>query len=81
MTYETLMNEMPYMDMVINEAARLYPVLPFLERQCVAPKGGYSMKPFHDFVIPDKMPVLIPIYALHRDPKVKKKSKIKTSQN
>ncbi|XP_058829308.1 cytochrome P450 6g1-like isoform X2 [Topomyia yanbarensis] len=69
--YECLMNEMPYLGMVISEAARLYPVLPFLERQCTLPEGstGYKLEPFHDFVIPNKMPVLVPIYAIHRDPK------------
>uniref|UniRef100_A0AAG5DT78 Cytochrome P450 n=1 Tax=Anopheles atroparvus TaxID=41427 RepID=A0AAG5DT78_ANOAO len=68
--YEALTNEMPYLGMVISETARLYPVLPFLERQCTLPEGvtGYKLEPFHDFVIPNGMPVLIPIYAIHRDP-------------
>lgn len=71
--YECIVNELPYLGAVISEAARLYPVLPFLERQCSLPEGatGYKLEPFHDFVIPNKMPVLIPIYAIHRDPKVK----------
>ncbi|XP_055591613.1 cytochrome P450 6g1-like [Uranotaenia lowii] len=69
--YECLVNEMSYLGMVISEAARLYPVLPFLERQCSLPDGatGYKLDPFHSFVIPNKMPVLVPIYAIHRDPK------------
>ncbi|XP_050096593.1 cytochrome P450 6g1 [Anopheles aquasalis] len=69
--YEALNNEMPYLGMVISETARLYPVLPFLERQCSLPDGatGYKLEPHHDFVIPNKMPILIPIYAIHRDPK------------
>nr|XP_029730817.1 probable cytochrome P450 6g2 isoform X2 [Aedes albopictus] len=69
--YECLVNEMPYLGMVISEAARLYPVLPFIERQCSLPAGatGYKLEPFHDFVVPNKMPVLVPIYAIHRDPK------------
>ncbi|KXJ70812.1 hypothetical protein RP20_CCG022414 [Aedes albopictus] len=69
--YECLVNEMPYLGMVISEAARLYPVLPFIERQCSLPAGatGYKLDPFHDFVVPNKMPVLVPIYAIHRDPK------------
>ncbi|XP_053683436.1 probable cytochrome P450 6g2 [Sabethes cyaneus] len=70
--YECLINEMPYLGAVISEAARLYPVLPFLERQCTLPEGvtGYKLHPFHDtFVIPNKMPVLVPIYAIHRHPK------------
>ncbi|XP_021704701.1 probable cytochrome P450 6g2 isoform X1 [Aedes aegypti] len=69
--YECLVNEMPYLGMVISEAARLYPVLPFIERQCSLPAGatGYKLDPFHNFVVPNKMPVLVPIYAIHRDPK------------
>ncbi|XP_052861038.1 cytochrome P450 6g1-like [Anopheles cruzii] len=69
--YEALNNEMPYLGMVISETARLYPVLPFLERQCSLPDGatGFKLEPFHEFVVPNKMPVLIPIYAIHRDPK------------
>ncbi|XP_055619718.1 probable cytochrome P450 6g2 isoform X2 [Toxorhynchites rutilus septentrionalis] len=69
--YECLINEMPYLGMVISEAARLYPVLPFIERQCTLPVGvsGYKLEPFSDFVIPNRMPVLVPIYAIHRDPK------------
>uniref|UniRef100_A0A182QXH4 Cytochrome P450 n=1 Tax=Anopheles farauti TaxID=69004 RepID=A0A182QXH4_9DIPT len=69
--YEALANEMPYLGMVISETARLYPVLPFIERQCTLPEGttGYKLEPFHDYVIPNHMPVLIPIYAIHRDPK------------
>uniref|UniRef100_A0A675A9L5 Cytochrome P450 n=1 Tax=Anopheles darlingi TaxID=43151 RepID=A0A675A9L5_ANODA len=69
--YEALNNEMPYLGTVISETARLYPVLPFLERQCSVPDGatGYKLEPHHDFVIPNKMPILIPIYAIHRDPK------------
>uniref|UniRef100_A0A2M4APP5 Putative cytochrome p450 6g1 n=1 Tax=Anopheles triannulatus TaxID=58253 RepID=A0A2M4APP5_9DIPT len=69
--YEALNNEMPYLGTVISETARLYPVLPFLERQCSLPDGatGFKLEPHHDFVIPNKMPILIPIYAIHRDPK------------
>ncbi|XP_050079645.1 cytochrome P450 6g1-like [Anopheles maculipalpis] len=69
--YEAYANEMPYLGMVISETARLYPVLPFIERQCNLPKGstGYKLEPLHDYVIPNHMPVLIPIYAIHRDPK------------
>uniref|UniRef100_A0A3F2YWK2 Cytochrome P450 n=1 Tax=Anopheles epiroticus TaxID=199890 RepID=A0A3F2YWK2_9DIPT len=69
--YEAYTNEMPYLGMVISETARLYPVLPFIERQCTLPEGstGYKLEPFHDYIIPNHMPVMIPIYAIHRDPK------------
>ncbi|XP_055534105.1 probable cytochrome P450 6g2 isoform X3 [Wyeomyia smithii] len=79
LSYECLINEMPYLGMVISEAARLYPVLPFLERQCTLPEGttGYKLHPFHDtFSIPNKMPLLVPIYAIHRDPKIVSRRRI-----
>ncbi|XP_053679611.1 cytochrome P450 6g1-like [Anopheles nili] len=69
--YDTLANQMPYLGMVISETARLYPVLPFIERQCTLPEGatGYKLEPFHEYVVPNHMPILIPIYAIHRDAK------------
>ncbi|XP_075151052.1 cytochrome P450 6g1-like [Haematobia irritans] len=65
-------NNMTYLDMVVDETLRLYPVLPMLERQYS--KGskdtkGYSLKPFYDFNIPDGMAVYISVYGLHYDPK------------
>uniref|UniRef100_A0A2Y9D0V7 Uncharacterized protein n=1 Tax=Anopheles arabiensis TaxID=7173 RepID=A0A2Y9D0V7_ANOAR len=69
--YEAYANEMPYLGMVISETNRLYPVLAFIERQCTLPEGstGYKLEPLHDYVIPNGMPIMIPIYAIHRDPK------------
>lgn len=69
-TYE-MIGEMEYLNMVLQEVLRLYPPLPFLDRQCTLPEGEteYSLKPYSDFGIPHGMPVYIPVYALHRDPK------------
>lgn len=50
----------------------MYPPLPFLDRECTVPadEKGYALDPYTDFVIPRGMPVLIPVYAIQRDPKV-----------
>lgn len=68
-TYESV-NEMEYLNMVVLEVLRMYPPLPFLDRICEPPvdgEMGYSLKPFSNFVIPKKMPVLIPVYSIQRD--------------
>ncbi|XP_013114332.2 cytochrome P450 6g1 isoform X1 [Stomoxys calcitrans] len=69
--YEDL-NKLEYMDMVVSETLRLYPVLPVLQRICQRPPGkaeSYSLKPYCEFSIPDGMPVYISMYGLHYDPK------------
>lgn len=68
LTYDSVMHETPYLTQVITETLRLYPVLAFLDRECINPQG-HSLEPFSSFVIPYKMPVFIPIYALHLDDK------------
>lgn len=69
-TYEAVMNnnEMPYLHQIILETLRLYPVIPYLDRECVA-INGYTSDAFNNFTIPYKMPVLIPIFAIQRDEK------------
>ncbi|XP_073846006.1 cytochrome P450 6g1-like [Musca autumnalis] len=69
-SYEAI-NKLSYLDMVIYETLRLYPVLPVLERQHATPPGKapYSLKPYCDFTLPEGMPVFISVYALHYDPK------------
>ncbi|XP_061395800.1 LOW QUALITY PROTEIN: probable cytochrome P450 6g2 [Musca vetustissima] len=60
-----------YMQMVISETLRLYPPLPFLDRECTVEKDeSYLLEPFSSFSIPKGMPIYIPAYALHMDPKV-----------
>jgi len=68
LTYDIIMHETPYLHQIFVEVLRIYPVLPFLDRECTNP-NGYSLKPYSDFVIPYKMPIFIPIYGIQRDEK------------
>uniref|UniRef100_A0A1I8NQW6 Cytochrome P450 n=1 Tax=Stomoxys calcitrans TaxID=35570 RepID=A0A1I8NQW6_STOCA len=70
-TYESLQN-IPYMDMVMQESLRLYPVVSFLEREhnCDDPVlGKFSLKPHHDFDLPGGMPIFVSTLGMHNDPK------------
>ncbi|XP_032742552.1 LOW QUALITY PROTEIN: cytochrome P450 3A1-like [Rattus rattus] len=60
-TYDTVM-EMEYLDMVLNETLRLYPVANRLERVC---KKDTEI---NGVFIPKGSVVMIPSYALHHDP-------------
>nr|AID61450.1 cytochrome P450 [Calliphora stygia] len=71
LTYETI-TSLEYLNMVVEEVLRLYPVLPFLDRQHNRPASenqGFSLKPYYDYTLPDDMPVYIPIFGIQRDPK------------
>ncbi|XP_051941158.1 cytochrome P450 3A40 [Hippocampus zosterae] len=59
--YSELM-EMEYLDMVINESLRLYPIVQRLERVA---KAGIEI---NGVVIPKDMAVVVPTWPLHRDP-------------
>uniref|UniRef100_A0A665U190 unspecific monooxygenase n=1 Tax=Echeneis naucrates TaxID=173247 RepID=A0A665U190_ECHNA len=61
--YEALM-QMEYLDAVIKESLRLSPPIPRLERQ-----AKETVK-INDLTIPKDMIVMIPVYALHRDPEL-----------
>ncbi|XP_071463295.1 cytochrome P450 3A4-like [Marmota flaviventris] len=61
-TYDTLM-QMEYLDMVVNETLRLYPIGARLERIC---KKDIDI---NGVFISKGTLVMIPIYVLHRDPK------------
>ncbi|XP_075166042.1 cytochrome P450 6g1-like [Haematobia irritans] len=68
-SYEDI-GKLEYMDMVVSETLRLYPVLPVLERVCNQEHmGSYSLKPYSDFSIPSGMSVYISTYGIHYDPK------------
>ncbi|CAL1686496.1 unnamed protein product [Lasius platythorax] len=69
LTYEAL-NEMQYLDAVVNEALRLWPPAVFVDRRCVQdfelPPALPGDKPF---VVKKGTYVWFPIVGLHRDPK------------
>uniref|UniRef100_A0A8D3A3X1 Cytochrome P450 3A n=1 Tax=Scophthalmus maximus TaxID=52904 RepID=A0A8D3A3X1_SCOMX len=60
-TYEALM-QMEYLDMVVNESQRLYPIANRLERMT---KASVEV---NGVIIPKGTVVMIPVYTLHRDP-------------
>lgn len=60
-TYEALM-KMEYLDMVLNESQRLYPIGNRLERV------AKTSVEINGFTIPKDTVIMIPVYALHRDP-------------
>nr|XP_020042948.1 cytochrome P450 3A25-like [Castor canadensis] len=61
-TYDALV-EMEYLDMVVSEVLRLYAIGNRIERIC---KKDVEIKGVH---IPKGTGVMIPVFALHRDPK------------
>ncbi|XP_030585420.1 cytochrome P450 3A40-like [Archocentrus centrarchus] len=61
--YQALM-QMEYLDCVINESLRLYPIASRLERVAKA-----SVE-INGFVIPKDMVVMVPTWPLHRDPEI-----------
>ncbi|KAL6257078.1 hypothetical protein P5V15_012012 [Pogonomyrmex californicus] len=67
--YEAV-NAMEYLDAVICEALRMYPVIPQMDRLCVKnfelPPALPGKKPF---TIKKECGIWIPIYSLHHDPK------------
>nr|CAD7427783.1 unnamed protein product [Timema monikensis] len=57
--------EMTYLDMVISETLRKYPILPFLDRRTLR---DYKI-PGTNIVLEKGTPVFIPLLGLHYDPK------------
>jgi cytochrome P450 family 6 len=70
-TYELVMHELPYLNQIISEALRMYPVLALFDRMCEMTNGsdGYSLEPYGDFKIPNGTPVMFPAYAMSYDEK------------
>lgn len=58
-----LVNEIEYLDCVINESMRLCPPLHIFDRKCEE-----TCKINERLTIPSGMDVIVPIYALHHDP-------------
>ncbi|XP_070503061.1 cytochrome P450 6g1-like, partial [Chironomus tepperi] len=67
-TYDGIMNETPFLFQVLLEAIRLYPVVPWIDRECTD-RNGYSLEPYSSFRIPYKFQLYIPVFPLHRDEK------------
>ncbi|KAM4820706.1 cytochrome P450 3A12-like isoform 3-T4 [Thomomys bottae] len=61
-TYDALM-EMEYVDMVVNEVLRLYPIVARVERVC---KKDVEI---NGMLIPKNLLMIVPVYALHHDTK------------
>ncbi|XP_055454671.1 cytochrome P450 3A9-like isoform X2 [Psammomys obesus] len=61
-TYDVLL-QMEYLDMVVNETLRLYPIAGRLERVC---KTDVEI---NGVFIPKGTVVMVPMFALHKDPK------------
>nr|XP_014091314.2 cytochrome P450 6g1 [Bactrocera oleae] len=68
-SYETI-NNLPYLGMVVDEVLRLYPVLPFLDREHLPNDGEkqFDLKPYYDYTMPSGMSVYVPIFGIQRDP-------------
>ncbi|KAG8302122.1 hypothetical protein J6590_037502 [Homalodisca vitripennis] len=62
-SYQAL-QEMSYMEQVIKESLRRYPILPYLTRTC---SGNYKL-PNSNVEIKTGHQVVIPVYSLHHDP-------------
>jgi cytochrome P450 family 6 len=64
LTYDTLM-ELKYLGKVVNETLRKYPIIPLTMRKS---NSDYKV-PGTMRVIPKGVTVMVPILAIHRDPK------------
>ncbi|XP_063988701.1 probable cytochrome P450 6a13 [Diachasmimorpha longicaudata] len=63
LTYEAV-HDMKYLDKVLLETLRKYPLAPILSRRCEYP---YEI-PETDVVLPAGMRVVTPVYGIHHDP-------------
>lgn len=71
LSYERIAG-MKYLDMVVEETLRMYPIVPLLERECspINKKRFYSLRPHAECYARRGMPVFISNLAIHHDPKV-----------
>ncbi|XP_061395243.1 probable cytochrome P450 6a21 [Musca vetustissima] len=65
-SYESL-HGLPYLGQVISETLRKYTIVPHLNRQALV---DYVVPGNPKYVIPKGMPILIPAYGMHHDPKL-----------
>ncbi|KAH8398960.1 hypothetical protein KR222_004285 [Zaprionus bogoriensis] len=70
LSYEKI-NSLEYLGMVVDEVLRMYPVLPFLDReyQGIKDQPDLSLEPYYNYRLETGIPVFIPVYGLQRDPK------------
>lgn len=68
-TYEMVNIGMPYLNNVIYEVLRLYPAVPFIDREVTLLEGEneYNFEPFGDYKASNGTPVYIPIVSIHRN--------------
>ncbi|GBP90648.1 hypothetical protein EVAR_65064_1 [Eumeta japonica] len=64
-TYEAV-NDMKYLDMVLDESMRIHPAVGNLQRRCTKNGGVLPVGKIH---VEKGTVISIPVYALHRDPK------------
>ncbi|XP_016937299.3 probable cytochrome P450 6v1 [Drosophila suzukii] len=70
LTFEAI-SRMQFLDMVVEETLRKYPIVPLLERECtpINKKRFYSLRPHAECYARRGMPVFISNLAIHHDPK------------
>ncbi|KAH8344798.1 hypothetical protein KR067_007811, partial [Drosophila pandora] len=70
LTYEAITG-MEFLDMVVKETLRKYPIVPLLERECtpINKKRFYSLRPHAECYARRGMPAFISVLAIHHDPK------------
>lgn len=66
LTYDGL-QEMSYLDMVVSETLRKYPVVPFLDRMCSSDYTLPSVSGNGTVILPKGTGIYIPVFALHHD--------------
>jgi len=67
LTYEA-MQDMPYLDMVISETLRKYPIVPFLDRACTRDWKFPDSSGHSNVTLPRGTATYIPVYGIHHDP-------------
>jgi len=67
LTYEAIL-DMPYLDMVVSETLRKYPVVPFLDRACSRDWKFPDSSGYSNVTLPRGTATYIPVYGIHHDP-------------
>lgn len=66
LTYQAI-SELKYLDQILNETLRLYPVVARLDRVCTKP---YTMPDSSGLILEKGMIITVPVLELHRDPEL-----------